>query len=116
MAEFHLTLRRHFVADHAHDMPGFVEPRHGHNWELEATVVLEDPGREGAFAEALDAWVRCVDYTCLNEQPILADRNPTTERVALWAFDYLRERGFEPQRVKVREKANYWAACSREAS
>ena len=34
-----------------------------------------------------DAWVERVDYTLLNEQPRLADRNPTAELLAEWAFE-----------------------------
>lgn len=105
-----LTQRRPFVADHFHDLPGFVEARHGHNWEVAATVEA-DPAREAAFAAELDHWVAAVDYTLLNEQPWLAGRNPTAELLAQWAFEHLAGAGYAPRAVKVREKANYWALC-----
>ncbi len=108
---FTLSLHRHFVADHFHDLPGFVEARHGHNWELEATVVLATEAGEPAFAAALDAWVQGVDYRLLNEQEPLAGRNPTAELLAQWALEYLNGRGLDARSVKVREKANYWALC-----
>ena len=38
---FTLSLHRAFVADHFHDLPGFQEDRHGHNWEVEAAVVQD---------------------------------------------------------------------------
>ena len=110
-----LTLRRPFVADHFHDLPGFQEARHGHNWELEASATLPDPDRESALAGALDAWIEGVDYSLLNGQPSLAGRNPTAETLAQWAFQFLEDRGLDPIQVKVREKANYWAACRRVA-
>lgn len=110
-----ITLRRAFVADHFHALPAFREARHGHNWELEATVVLEDEGTEAALAEALDAWVRTADYGLLNAQPPLEARNPTAEAVAQWALEALEARGFRVEQVRVREKTNYWAACRREA-
>ena len=109
----HLTLRRPFVADHFHDLPNFREARHGHNWELEATITLARPDGESALARALDTWVQLVDYTLLNEQPALAGCNPTTEALAHWAFAYLEDQGLTLDQVKVREKANYWAACRR---
>jgi len=113
----HLTLRRSFVADHFHDRPGFQEARHGHNWKVEATLRLEPPEREAGCAQvlgaALDAWVREVDYTLLNDQAALGGCNPTTEALAHWAFDFLAKRGLAVEHVKVREKANYWAACRR---
>lgn len=111
-----LTLRRPFVADHFHDLPGFVEARHGHNWEVEATFRVLDPGEEAECAAALDAWVAQVDYTLLNDQPGTRGRNPTAELLAQWLFLFLEGRGRDAARVKVREKANYWAACARSGS
>jgi 6-pyruvoyl-tetrahydropterin synthase len=108
---FRLSLQRHFVADHFHDLPGFQEARHGHNWELEATVALEEPQEEQLLTETLDAWIKGVDYRLLNELPALAGRNPTAEALAQWAFRFLEEHDLLPVQVKVREKANYWAAC-----
>ena len=108
-----LSLHRPFVADHFHDLPGFVEARHGHNWEAEATFELQDPEGEPACQQVLDAWVASVDYTLLNGQARLEGRNPTAELLAEWLFLFLEERGFQVARVKVREKANYWAACTR---
>lgn len=120
MDAYLLTLRRPFVADHFHDLPGFVEARHGHNWEIEATVAVavdaasnEPTGQqaEAAFTASLDAWVTEVDYTLLNEQPSLEGRNPTAELLARWAYQHLEADGLAPECVRIREKANYWALC-----
>ena len=108
---FTLSLRRRFVADHFHDLPGFQEDRHGHNWEVEATVALVDPAGEAPFAAALDAWVAGLDYRLLNDLPALAGRNPTAEVLAESAFLHLQAAALHPASVKVREKANYWALC-----
>lgn len=116
MDSFLLTLRRPFVADHYHDLPGFVEARHGHNWEIAATIALHEPASprlEAAFSTALDAWVAAVDYTLLNQQPSLEGRNPTAEALAQWAYRYLRAAGLKLECVRIREKANYWAGCRR---
>lgn len=111
MGTFCLTLRKPFVADHFHDLPGFVEARHGHNWEAEASFACG----EGAAApgEALDAWAARMDYSLLNHQDSLAGRNPTAELLAQDLFRYLAEAGQPVVRVKIREKANYWASCCR---
>lgn len=112
MPALHRTLRRPFVADHFHDLPGFVEARHGHNWELEATAATAD---EGALAATLEVWVQGLDYSLLNSQERLAGRNPTAEALAQWLFEDLEAAGLEPVQVRIREKVNYWAACRREA-
>nr|WP_320132411.1 6-carboxytetrahydropterin synthase [uncultured Holophaga sp.] len=106
-----LTLQRPFVADHFHDLPGFMEPRHGHNWAVEAEVRLEGGGEEARFVAALDHWVSALDYSLLNEHGRLQGRNPTAELLAQWAFEHLEAAGCHPVRVRIREKANYWAAC-----
>lgn len=106
-----LSLRRPFVADHFHDLPGFQEDRHGHNWEVEAAVELTSEAGEPAFAQALDTWVEAVDYRLLNDLPALAGRNPTAELLAEQAFLHLKDAALEPRWVRIREKANYWALC-----
>ncbi|WP_052571728.1 6-pyruvoyl trahydropterin synthase family protein [Geothrix fermentans] len=108
---FTLSLRRPFVADHFHDLPGFQEDRHGHNWEVEATVELASEAGEAAFARALDAWVETIDYRVLNHLPALAGRNPTAEVLAEQAFRHLERAALRPTAVRIREKANYWALC-----
>jgi 6-pyruvoyl-tetrahydropterin synthase len=110
-----MSTRRTFVADHFHDLPGFREARHGHNWELEATAAFDETGLGAALDRALDAWVGQVDYTLLNEQAWLAGRNPTAEALAQWLLEFLEEWGIPVLETRIREKANYWAACRREA-
>jgi 6-pyruvoyl-tetrahydropterin synthase len=110
---FTLSLQRAFVADHFHDLPGFQEARHGHNWEVNAAAELATEAEEPAFAAALDAWVRSLDYHLLNDLPPLAGRNPTAEVLAEHAFHHLQGAALKPRWVKVREKANYWALCRR---
>ena len=109
---YEVEVRDEFSAAHFIKLyDGSWEPRHGHNWEVTATVEAEREGDAAAFCEGLDAWVAGVDYTLLNDQPSLAERNPTAELLAQWAFEHLRGAGLRPVAVKVREKANYWALC-----
>ena len=106
-----LTRSRPFVADHFHDLPGFQEDRHGHNWEVRATVRARGESEGPRLDGALDTWMADVDYTLLNAQARLQGRNPTAELLAQWAFESLAAAGLDPDSVKVREKANYWALC-----
>jgi 6-pyruvoyl-tetrahydropterin synthase len=103
-----ITERRQFVADHYHSMPDFFEPRHGHNWKLEATVYGGDALR---LNEVLDAWVSNIDYSLLNEQAEILGRNPTAETLAEILFDFLKKSGFKPFQTRISEKYHYWAAC-----
>jgi len=110
MTETLLTESRQFVADHCHSMPGLFEPRHGHNWELEATVRNHESFRLGS---ALDSLIETIDYSLLNDHCFLGERNATAEAVAELTFRYLETQGLKPLIVRVREKPNYWAACKR---
>jgi 6-pyruvoyl-tetrahydropterin synthase len=105
-----LRHHRRFVADHFHDLPGFQEDRHGHNWEVEAEIE-GGPDQAAPLDAALDAWVHEVDYTLLNDQGWLKGKNPTAELLAQWALEHLQRDGLRVSAVKVREKANYWALC-----
>lgn len=113
---FILSFRRPFVADHFHDLPGFQEDRHGHNWEVEAAVELASEADELAFSKILDAWIEGIDYRLLNDLETLSRRNPTAEALAEMAFRYLQNAALQPRWVKIREKANYWALCRADAT
>lgn len=93
-----------------------MEARHGHNWEIAATALLEGESETRAFEALLDAWVSKVDYTLLNDQGRLLGRNPTAEALAEWAYRHLSEEGLEPVSVRIREKANYWAQVENAAA
>lgn len=109
--ELSYGVHRTFVADHYHDLPGFIEARHGHNWSLEASCWLTEESDQRLLAEAIDGWVLKLDYTLLNDQTVLKDRNPTAELLAQWACEFLLERGLRVQHIKIKEKMNYWAIC-----
>jgi 6-pyruvoyl-tetrahydropterin synthase len=102
------TERRSFVADHYHSLPGFQEARHGHNWEVEATIINNTSYQ---LDLTIDDWIKKIDYSLLNEQNIIAGRNPTAEILAESLFNYLEIANLCPKIVRIREKPNCWAAC-----
>jgi 6-pyruvoyl-tetrahydropterin synthase len=108
MGEFLITERRGFRADHYHSLPDFCEPRHGHDWEVEATV---GEGGGAALGRLLGAWADGMDRSLLNERKALAGRNPTAEVLAECLFRHLEASGLRPASVRVREKTQYWAGC-----
>jgi len=110
MTEILITESRQFVADHCHSMPESFEPRHGHNWKLEATVRNHESFRLGS---TLDSLLEIIDYSSLDDHLFFEGRDATAEAVAELAFRYLETLGLNPLVVRVREKSNYWAACTR---
>jgi len=109
MKDVLITEYRKFTAEHYHSLPDFCEPRHGHNWEIEASVVKNEVSSQ--LATLLDVWTANVDNTLLNEQKILAGRNPTAEILAECLFKHLETSGLCPVMVRIREKSHYWASC-----
>lgn len=108
MVEFLFTERRQFVADHCHSMPGYTEPRHGHNWELEATVRNNESFCLGPL---LDSLINTINYSFLSELPYFDGKNATAETVAQFAFQFLETKNLKPVIVRIKEKSHYWAAC-----
>ncbi|MDR0498504.1 MAG: 6-carboxytetrahydropterin synthase [Holophagales bacterium] len=139
-----ITEYRKFAADHYHSLPGFCEPRHGHNWELEASVRIDNVSLRPEYknksefsnksrlhdgckralsavkqtsqaqinlSSTLDTWVAIMDRSLLNEQNILAGRNPTAEVLAECLFQFLETSGLCPVIVRIKEKSHYWAIC-----
>ncbi|MCL1892697.1 MAG: 6-carboxytetrahydropterin synthase [Holophagaceae bacterium] len=98
-----------FVADHYHSLPNFSEPRHGHNWQAEVTI--RDTS-SSTLNLILEAWLKKIDYSLLNDLLDLKGRNPTAEVLAEYLFHFLENYGLFPIKVRIREKPNFWASCS----
>lgn len=106
-----LTIRQPFVSDHFHDLPGFTEARHGHNWHIEASFELQQLDDRPSIHDDVHRWIQSVDYTLLNNAPELQGRNPTAELLSQWACEYLTSLGHRVTEIRIHEKANYWARC-----
>jgi len=106
-------MRRVFIADHFHNLPGFVEERHSHDWIAEATFIVSNKEDACASAKMFNAWVEEVQFSLLNNQERLKGRNPTAEVLAQWLFEFLEYCSSKVVRVKMQEKENYWAAYGR---
>lgn len=103
-------INRSFIADHFHNLPGFIESQHSHNWKIEVTLPITNPDDELACNKNLDVWINQVNNTVLNNHKYLIGRNPTTELLAQWLYEFLKTCNHTVIRVKIQEKANYWAA------
>lgn len=94
MSCYEITLRAEFSAAHRLKLlNGAFEPLHGHNWRVEVVLRGAELDSIGLLADFTDLQPRLAAVTgelhdtCLNELPVFADRNPSTEHVARHIHD-----------------------------
>jgi 6-pyruvoyltetrahydropterin/6-carboxytetrahydropterin synthase len=86
------------AAHHLTSYRGAPEPNHGHSWTVEAaleTRELDADGMAWDFVEiqaALRGLAGRLDHRDINTVPPFDRTSPTTERIAAWFFEGLRER------------------------
>ncbi|MDA3785563.1 MAG: 6-carboxytetrahydropterin synthase QueD [Deltaproteobacteria bacterium] len=95
---FDIFIQTHFSAGHhLRDNPGNCERPHGHNWHVEITMRatrLDELGMGIDFRTIKDAAARVMkelDHCDLNEHPSFKDKNPSSENLAVYIFDSLKE-------------------------
>lgn len=85
---FELTVERSFSAAHAIRIGGQLEPVHGHNWTVRATIAGRQLDRDGLLVDfhkverALDRILHPFHNHSLNEVAPFDALNPTAEHVA----------------------------------
>ena len=95
---FDIFIKTHFAgAHHLRDYPGDCELPHGHNWKVEVTVraeELDDIGM-GIDFKILKKHVKEVvdrlDHRDLNKMEEFSVLNPSSEHIAMFIFDNLKE-------------------------
>lgn len=96
---YEITVEVSFSASHQlRDDKGQVEPLHGHNFRVQASVAsreLDELGLVVDFLE-LEAMLKEVispfDHRHLNDLPPFDELNPSTEHMARFFYDKLREK------------------------
>lgn len=98
-----VSIESNFSAIHALRLSdGTIEPPHGHDWRVRATLesqTLDAAGMVVDFEIArrqLAKVLSSLQYCDLNAHPAFANRNATAEAVARHIFDALREAGMGP--------------------
>ena len=92
------VVARFEAAHHLTSYKGAPEPSHGHSWRVEAVLSAAQLGEEGMawdFVEiqaALRELAARLDHRDINTVPPFDEVSPTTERIAAWFFEGLRER------------------------
>ncbi len=85
---FEVSVSTSFVAEHSVTISGVKEDSHSHDWKVVATVSGETLDEDGlvvdflALQNYLEQVVDNLRNTNLNCNPVLEDKNPTTEHVA----------------------------------
>lgn len=95
---FDIFIKTHFAgAHHLRDYPGDCELPHGHNWKVQVTVraeELDDIGM-GIDFKILKKHVKEVvdrlDHRDLNKMEEFSVLNPSSEHIAMFIFDNLKE-------------------------
>lgn len=93
-----IFIKTHFSGGHhLRAYPGNCENPHGHNWKVKVTVrarELDQLGMGIDFKElkkTVNNLLDELDHRDLNEHPAFQDRNPSSEHIAMFIFQSLRE-------------------------
>jgi len=122
---YELSIRTSFAA--AHQLKGYeggCENIHGHNWKVEVFVTadkLNDIGIALDFKilkSRTEEFILMLDHKNLNQVPPFDEINPSSENIARWLYQRLREvlKGYDIKisKVSVWETDKYCAAYSEE--
>jgi 6-pyruvoyltetrahydropterin/6-carboxytetrahydropterin synthase len=121
---YEVTVETSFSASHQlRDAEGEVEPLHGHNFRVEASVASPELDRLGLVLDflELEAILKEIlapyDHRHLNDIEPFGGLNPSTENMARLFFQELQEklspRRLDVRRVRVWEAPAFSASCSR---
>ena len=112
-----IFIKTHFPGGHhLRAYPGNCENPHGHNWKVKVTVrarELDQLGMGIDFKELkkkVNTLLDELDHRDLNEHPAFQDRNPSSEHIAMFIFQSLRQplsnERYSLHAVEVRETDN----------
>ena len=120
---YEISIRTHFSAAHrlvGHQ--GVCANFHGHNWEIEIFIKGASLDAIGilvdfkAVKEAVQDLLVGLDHADLNQHPVFASQNPTSENIARYLFEelgrHLNTGRYRISKVRVSEgptsTATYW--------
>ncbi len=115
---YEVFIKTHFSSAHyLRNYPGNCEHLHGHNWDVEVVVgareldsidvALDFRALKGIVAEVMAE----LDHRNLNEHPAFREQNPSSELLAKYIYDQVKEAissypGVEMRRVQVCETSS----------
>ena len=90
---YDISVKSHFSS--AHNLRGYMgkcEMLHGHNWQVEVTVISEELDKIGMaidfkkLKKIINKITTQLDHKCLNRLPFFKKINPTSENIAQYIF------------------------------
>lgn len=95
---FDIFIKTHFAgAHHLRDYPGDCEKPHGHNWKVKVTVKATELDELGmgidfkVLKKHVGEVIDTLDHRDLNEHPAFQDKNPSSEYIAVYIYDHLKD-------------------------
>ncbi|MFT5698624.1 MAG: 6-pyruvoyltetrahydropterin/6-carboxytetrahydropterin synthase [Desulforhopalus sp.] len=95
---FDIFIDTHFAgAHHLRDYPGDCEKPHGHNWKVKVTVKASSVDQYGmgidfkVLKKVVKQAIDKLDHKDLNELPYFKDQNPSSEHIAEFLYEQLKE-------------------------
>jgi 6-pyruvoyltetrahydropterin/6-carboxytetrahydropterin synthase len=96
---YHASIQTQFSAAHLlRNYKGKCENLHGHNWKVEVTVsadILDEAGMAIDFTllkQKTNDIIKQLDHQYLNEIPYFKNTNPSSENIAAYIFNLLKEK------------------------
>ena len=94
---YEIAVHAHFSGAHRlRYLHGKCEGLHGHNWKVEVSVVSNRLGKEGVvidfgiLKQKLDKVLKPLDHTFLNDLPYFSGIEPSSENIAKYIFNRLK--------------------------
>ena len=118
---YSVSIETHFSAAHLlRNYKGKCENLHGHNWKVEVTVsteTLDEAGMAIDFSELkqkTNAIIEQFDHQYLNEIKYFKKVNPSSENIAAYIFNLLKEK-LDDKNVRL-TKVSVWESENSKAS
>ncbi len=96
---FDIFIKTHFSAGHhLRNYPGNCELPHGHNWNVKVTVRATELDKLGmgidfrVVKDTVKEVMDDLDHCNLNEHPAFIDKNPSSENIAVFIYDSLKDK------------------------
>ena len=104
--KYEISVERTFSAAHAlREYKGKCENLHGHNWKIRVSVSGQKLDKMGMLVDftdlksALDAVLKKLDHTNLNDINPFNSINPTAENIAAYIYDGLKK--YQLPQIKI---------------